>query len=575
MPQDGMTNDLEIGSLVVRHSSFVIRHFLIHLALMAGMLGGHHAAAGPFAEATELYQSNQWQQAADAFDRFAQDSQQNEAARQAAQLYAGESLVQLKKYAEARQRYQLVQQSAPPAPLAAQALFRLGEVAWLSGESEAAAQLLQTYVERYPDGASATYAQTYLQQMHKRLSSRADFALLDLAVGWERDGRHDAALAAYRRLMQLPSRQTQVRAETLRRAAKLHGRLAQLREAIGLYQQFLAEFPQSKRTVEVRIAIAWLHDRLDQPTQAVEQFREVIAKFPQSSQAAEAAYWLARYYADKHDSKEDTEQARQVIESLLSHKGLSSDRPQLWGRTLCLKCQLAAGQGQWQQIDALVESAQGRLDEGSLKTTLEFWAAEAAFRLKQYDAARNRFNALQPKIIGMGQSWTAMVPLRRAQLAARRQQWSAVIKILDRMERDYPEFEFDYEIDYLRGRALAGRGEMTAARKFYRRVLNNQAAQTTEAATMAGWMTGETYFHQHDYARARATYQTVMEQTSFPQWQSRAALQAGKCWELEQQWDEAADVYATALKRWPDSASGQQLQSRLRWAQSQTSQQRR
>ena len=108
---------------------------------------------------------------------------------------------------------------------------------------------------------------------------------------------------------------------------------------------------------------------------------------------------------------------------------------------------------------------------------------------------------------------------------------------------------------------------MTAARKFYRRVLDNQAAKETEAATMAGWMTGETFFHQHDYARARAAYQAVMEKTTLPEWQTRAALQAGKCWELEQQWDEAADVYATALKHWPDS--DQQLETRLRWAQGQ------
>jgi len=547
--------------------SKMCRQLLMLLPVLAVALNGRQViATDAFAEATQLYQSSQWQQAAAAFDRAAQDPQQTEAKRLAAQLYAGESLIQLGDYAEARHRYQLVQKSPPPAPFAARALFRLGEAALLSGDREEASKLLQSYVEKYPMGASTAYAQTYLEQIHQRQSARADFAALDEAVGWERDGRHDVAQAAYRKILQQHTSRDQVRAETLRRAAKLHDRLAQSREAIDLYQQFLTEYPHAKQSAEVHAAVAWLHDRLDQPTQAVEQFQRVIAKFPQSAQAVEAAYWLARNHADKHHN----ELAMQYVNDLLAREGFSSERPKLWGKALCLKCQLAAKKGEWHTIDELVESAKGRLNEGLLNTKLEFWAAEAAFRLQKYDTARARFTALQAKTIGIDQSWTAMVPLRRAQLATRRQQWSEVLKILDLLEREHPEFELDYEIDYLRGRALAGRGNMTAARKFYRHVLDNRVARDTEAATMAGWMIGETYFHQRDYARARLAYEKVMEKTSLPEWQSRAALQAGKCWELEQQWDEAANIYTTALKSWPNSNSDQELKSRLRWAQSQS-----
>ncbi len=546
------------------------RQFWILFALLAVTLSGRRATAdNTFAQATQLYQASQWQQAAAIFDRLAQDPQQTEATRFSAHLYAGESLVQLGKYTEAGRHYQFVLQHAPPAPLAAQALFRLGESAWLSGENEQAAKLLQSYTEKHPLGDSISFAQTYLQQMHERQTSRANFEVLDEAVGWERDGRHDAALAAYRKLLQQHTSRDQGRAETLRRAAKLHDRLAQSREAMNLYQQFLVEFPHSKRTVEVLLATAWLNDRLDQPTQAAEQFRGVCKKFPQSAQAGEAAYWLARYHADKQGNQEDFEQAMQYVDRLLSREAISSEYTQLWGNALCLKCQLFSAKGNWHQIEELTESSRGRLDECLLKTKLDFWAAEAAFRQKEYGAARKRFDDLQPKTIGVEQPWAAMIPLRRAQLAARRQLWGKVLKILDQLERDHPDFELEYEVDYLRGRAMAGRGEMTAARKFYRRVLDNQAATKSEAATMAGWMTGETYFHQRDYDRARSAYQTVMEQTSLPQWQSRAALQAGKCWELEDDWDKAAEMYSMALNRWPDSASDEQLESRLRWAQGQ------
>ncbi|MGI9427396.1 MAG: tetratricopeptide repeat protein [Bythopirellula sp.] len=522
-----------------------------------------------FAAASQLYQAGQWQQAAAAFDRIAQDGQPP-ATRLAAQLYAGEALMQQGDLVEARQRYLIVHQQQPPARLAAQALFRLGEVAWMAGDYEAATQRLESYLDKYPLDAATPYAQQYLQQIRARQSAQLNFAELDEAVGWERDGRHDAALAAYRQLLEQHTTRDLVRSESLRRAAKLHHRLEQSREAIELYQQFLAEFPQSEKCPAVMTSLAWLHDRLDQTTQAADQFRGVHAKFPQSAQAVEAAYWLALNSADNQDS----EQAMRYVDWVLARADAATRHPQWWAKALCLKCQWIARAGQWQQIDALVAEHREHVDDGPLRAKLGFWAAEAAFRLRKYQAARERFNELKLSIAGIRQSWTAMVPLRRAQLAARRQQWSEVLKILDQLEQDHPEFELDYEIDYLRGRALAGRGKMTAARKFYRRVLDNEEASDTEAATMVGWMIGESFFHQRDYTRARSAYEEVIASTTFAEWRSRAALQAGKCWELEQRWNEAAEVYSTALTKWPNSSSEQELESRLRWAESQSTQQR-
>ena len=386
------------------------------------------------------------------------------------------------------------------------------------------------------------------------------------AVGWERDGRHDAALAAYEELLANAATSGWLRAETVRRAARLHHRLGQAREALELYEQFAADNPHSRHVPEVLLATARLHDQLDQTAQAADQYRSLHAKFPQSPQAAEAGYWLALKSADENQR----ELASQWIDGLLANGRVADQRPTLWGSAMCLKCRLLSKRGEWQQIESIVQSCDESIEIGRLRTKLEFWAAEAAFRLRDYEHARQRFGELPAKIVGIDESWTAMVPLRRAQLAARRQQWSEVLTILEQLEQDFPEFELDYEVDYLRGRALAGRGGMTAARRFYRRVLDNPKAKQTEAAAMAGWMIGETFFHQRDYARARDAYQRVMDETSLPEWRSRAALQAGKCWELELRWAEASEVYRAALERWPNSDSGEQLQSRLRWAEKQS-----
>jgi tetratricopeptide (TPR) repeat protein len=166
-----------------------------------------------------------------------------------------------------------------------------------------------------------------------------------------------------------------------------------------------------------------------------------------------------------------------------------------------------------------------------------------------------------------------MVALRQAQLAARREDWQSVLKLVDELDTKHPEFELAYECDYLRGRALAGRGEMSSARAAYGDVLENEWATGTETAAMAQWMIGETYFHQRDYEHATVAYEKVIERHNLPEWQARAALQAGKCAELMEHWNEAREQYARALDRWPKSASEKQLAARLKWSEERMAQQ--
>jgi len=203
----------------------------------------------------------------------------------------------------------------------------------------------------------------------------------------------------------------------------------------------------------------------------------------------------------------------------------------LWEKTLLLKCQLAASDHQWQEIKNLIVQEGGPFDEGPRKVRAVFWLAEAEFRTGHPNRALALFDSLAEQTKNSEQSWVAMVPLRRAQLRARRQQWTEVLKILKEAEDSFP---LKYEVDYLRGRAYAGLGEMPLARQNYQRVLSREAAKNTKTATMAQWRIGETFFQQSDYPRARLAYRKVIDEHTHPEWQARAALQAERCLELEQ-----------------------------------------
>ncbi len=395
--------------------------------------------------------------------------------------------------------------------------------------------------------------------------------LLDEAVGLERDGRYDPALAAYQELLDKHTSGA-THEETLRRVARLHAKLAQYPMARKRCKEFLDTYPNSGSRAKVLAKLAWLENRLENRQAATEAFAELHAKFPQSAQAPDAAYWLALNAADEKDSEQAHRYTDWLLENLANQTGERAHK--LWGQALCLKCLLEASDSRWQAIRVLLRNTGDRLKDEPTRARTAFWLAEAEFRTENYDQARNLFKKLKLQITGLDEPWVAMVPLRQAQLTARRQQWTEVLKLLDGFDQKYPEFELDYEVDYLRGRALAGRAEMTAAREAYHRVLSNTSAQKKETAAMAQWMIAETYFHQHDYARAKEIYLKVIERHTQPEWQARAALQAGKCWELEGRWDKAKSLYSTALHRWSGSESENQLQVRLKWAASQVTKRR-
>jgi len=475
-------------------------------------------------------------------------------------------------------------------------LFYLGESYFRSQNREAATKWFQQLIARYPTSKWCDDAQQRLTKtvtpvslisplnkpstrnnldpklhlieeslLYPTGSSPADL-LLDEAVGLERDGRFDPAIAAYHELIEKHPGNS-AHQEALKRSARLHQKLAQYSRARELFKTYLTSYADTPSHTKVLAELAWIEDRLGNRPEAAKAFIKLHAEFPQSPQAATAAYWLALQAADKKDNK----QATHYVDWLLKNHAASPTKQtrQLWEQSVCLKCQLAASDNDWQTIQKLLHETRDQINEKPTQARAAFWQAEAEFRLENYKQARIAFEKLTLQVAGLSEPWIAMVPLRQAQLTARRQQWTETLKLLDQLEQQHPHFELDYEADYLRGRALAGRAQMSDARESYDKVLANPKATNTETAAMAQWMIGETFFHQYDYPRAREVYLKVIDQHTQPEWQARAALQAGKCWELEGDWEKAKALYTTALKRWTGSDSEKKLQTRLKWADSQ------
>lgn len=489
--------------------------------------------------------------------------------RDAMLYYRGECCLQEAQFDSAQNDFQRVIADHPQSPWLDDALWGLARVARVEHDDTAYQSTIAQL--RQLDPTSEFLVQ--LDATGRRNGGPKTVVeverLLDEAVGLERDGRYDAALATYHELIE-SAKSSSYRSQALRRAAQLHDRLHQRREARLLYEQFLSEFPTSPHAAESMAALAGILELANETSAARSFRRELVAKFPQGAQAPEAAYWLALTAADEKDSTSADRYVVWLLDELETRESPTLRQQQLWARTVCLQCQLAAADKRWQTVEDAATHALPRLAQGADRVRVEFWLAEAEFRTGQLDEARARFEQLEDRTIGIEEPWVAIVTLRRAQLTARRQQWTEVLKLVERIDREHPDFPLRQEVDYLRGRALAGRGEMNAAREAYARVLDNKSNGDAETVAMAQWMIGETFFHQSDYGRARAAYLAVIKRQPSADWQARAALQAGKCWELENRWDEAQAMYQQALERWPGTEPQAQLQARLKWAESRT-----
>ena len=156
-----------------------------------------------------------------------------------------------------------------------------------------------------------------------------------------------------------------------------------------------------------------------------------------------------------------------------------------------------------------------------------------------------------------------MVPLRRGQVLWQQKKPTEAYAVAAKIREDYPNFQQQYEVDYLIGRCLVSRADLQGAREAFQRVIRSPSGDKTETEAIAHWMIGETYFLQKNYEAAMREYLKVEILYAYPIWQGLALLQAGKCRELLGELKEAHKLYSRLLKNYPDTPSAEKARGRL------------
>jgi len=120
------------------------------------------------------------------------------------------------------------------------------------------------------------------------------------------------------------------------------------------------------------------------------------------------------------------------------------------------------------------------------------------------------------------------------------------------------------EVDYYRGQALLGLGQLEAARASFQSVIKARKDKGDELAARAQLMCGESYFHEDQFHEALREFLKVDILYDSPRWQAAALLEAGKVCERLDQWADAAETYQRLLSRFPQDPSATEARNRLR-----------
>ncbi len=365
----------------------------------------------------------------------------------------------------------------------------------------------------------------------------------------------DAAMLMYDRVIDEHPKSRQ-HPQALLAAARLRVKLGQLRDATSLYRRLLQQHSDVVQLDLVLYEWAWILHDLGKTAESVELFERLHREHADSRYGADATFRLAQ----RALAAKDYRRADRLVAEVLA--GKPDDR--IRENALYLRGQIAAAGQKWQQVGEAFEALLEAFPETSARLVAEFWIAETAYRRKDYAVAGEKFDLLAQHSRRKRDAWLAMVPLRRAQVFAQQQNWTETYAVASKIEADYPNFEQQYEVDYLIGRCLHARADFRGARDAFTKVIRSKAGEKTETAAMAQWMIGETFFHQKNYEAALREYLRLEILYAYPAWQAAALLQAGKCREKLGEWKEASRLYTRLLEVYPNTLFARRAAERLK-----------
>ncbi len=465
-------------------------------------------------------------------------------------------------------RLKQLQTQYPKSPVLEEATFRLGEVAYASGNFDEAIVEYAAVIKSWPQGMFAAHAQYGLSWCQfKKGNSAAAVEAVDALVknfsGSEqaRKGLYVRAMAEFQLqqyeaaekdvleyLKSTPAQKEALDAQYLQ-GLSLAGQ-QKFAEAAKVYTGILKIDSKYADADKVLYELGWAHFESGQQPESIAAFQRLGQDYPESPLAVESLFRVGEslYESEKYAD------AAKAYQSTLAKAGNSE------------LGEKAAHKLAWSYFkqELLKEAADGfttqlkQFPQGALAGDAQFLLAECDYRQKQWQAALEHY---APVIAANQSTYAALAIFRSGECAAALEKWSDSLKYHQRVLKDYPDFELKSEARYGMGWALQQQDKIDDAVQAYEKVTEET---DTETAAKARFMIGECYFAQKNHKEATRNFLKAAFAYRHPEWSAMALFEAARCFEVLKDVEQAKNCYQQLIDGYPRHAKVEDAKKRLK-----------
>jgi TolA-binding protein len=282
-----------------------------------------------------------------------------------------------------------------------------------------------------------------------------------------------------------------------------------------------------------------------------ESLREYLEAYPEAKNWSENAYQLIRWQL----ALGNQEQANHWLARL---EEIGFDKPEQAAQWYHHKSLAYQSQGDFK---AAAEELQNAIHEASPenKELLRKELIELRLHAKQLDEAIQDLDSWKTE---PGRSPSPQEALKRVEILTLKRDWTAAEAGVNQWLKEFDDKTLIAEAKVLKAQCQIASAQLDKARETLEdAILRSDADAITRSH--ARLLTGETHLLQKNYLLAVEAYANVVREDKPNRWYAYAYLQAGKCYEIAGQKNEAMDLYRRGLQSTPATAIHNAIKSRL------------
>ena len=474
------------------------------------------------------------------------------------------------KFAEAREHLDVLIKDFPQSKLLDRVHYRLGELAYVQQDYETAAaeygKVLAGWLNSpvlpasrlglgfselnrgQPEEAAQAFSQLIENAPQHELALRARYGR---ALARHRLKQYTASIDDLQAV--LAAGKTPERGDAQYLLGLCFAAESKPADAVAVWRELLGEQPEYAGADRARYELAWALKAENKPDEAAAFFAELVKQHPNSPLAAESSYQVG----EAAYAQGDWAAAASAYQNALERAKADGPKSPV-GEQAAHK--LAWTYYKQEALDrALEEFIKQRQTwpEGPLAEDAGFMQGEILFKQSKFAEAGKAYEALkQPS----NPEFLTLALLHSGQALGKLNQWDESLKVLNRCLEQAPESPLAAEALCEKAWAQQNLGQVDEALATYEAVT---AKTDREVAARSRFQIGEIFAGKQDYKEAVRNFFKVAYSYGYPEWQSRAHYQAGRCLEELGKPEHAKKSYEELIKEFPDSESAAAAKERL------------